>query len=416
MRILFVSAPFAGHLNPLIALAGAARDSGHETGFVTGRRKEGLLRSLGFAVSPLASVGVDSLEAIANWPSRVAGSPRRLLAQLRQNLELLPAIRADLLRMWRAETPGLVVADFMAPVAGSVCDEFGIPWITTIPTPFAIEQSRGTPSYCGGWPPGGGWRKARDAAGRWAVRNFKNGVAWRFRREFAALGLSRRLREDGTEAVYSPRAILGFGIEDLEFERDWPPAFRMIGPVIDCPETPPPLELGPGPNVLVTLGTHLPWAKQGLAARVVEVASSLPNVRFEISMGVADEAFRPPERAAANVRVHQFIAYPRDLARFDAVIHHGGAGVTYAAILAGVPSIVVPHDYDQFDFAARVLHHGLGLRARRFDARDVTQVLEKSRFPALGRFQRLAARYRPAEAFLETVRTVTGVPARAGNA
>lgn len=58
-----------------------------------------------------------------------------------------------------------------------------------------------------------------------------------------------------------------------------------------------------------------------------------------------------------------FVPYARGLGVFDAVIHPAGAGVTYAAILLGVPSVVVRHDYDHFDYAARLEHFGLGLRA-----------------------------------------------------
>ena len=39
------------------------------------------------------------------------------------------------------QPPDLVVADSVAPVGGLVCDELGIPWITTIATPFAIAVS-----------------------------------------------------------------------------------------------------------------------------------------------------------------------------------------------------------------------------------------------------------------------------------
>jgi glyoxylase-like metal-dependent hydrolase (beta-lactamase superfamily II) len=43
------------------------------------------------------------------------------------------------------------------------------------------------------------------------------------------------------------------------------------------------------------------------------------------------------------------------------VVHHGGAGITYAAIRAGVPAVVLPQDYDQFDYAARIHAGGAGL-------------------------------------------------------
>ena len=46
--------------------------------------------------------------------------------------------------------------------------------------------------------------------------------------------------------------------------------------------------------------------------------------------------------------------------RVAAVIHHGGAGTTGAAIRAGVPAIVVPFAVDQPFWGARVAALGLG--------------------------------------------------------
>jgi vancomycin aglycone glucosyltransferase len=46
--------------------------------------------------------------------------------------------------------------------------------------------------------------------------------------------------------------------------------------------------------------------------------------------------------------------------RVAAVVHHGGAGTTTAAAMAGVPQVVVPHLYDQYYFAERVQALGIG--------------------------------------------------------
>ncbi len=407
MKIAFVAPPFAGHLNPLVPLALAARDAGHTVTITTGERKRAVLAARGLDTRSLASTAGDRLEAIANTARPVGSNPLRLLAQLRENLALLPAVRAELLAAWRADRPQLVVADSVAVVAGLAAEELGIPWVTTIATPFALENRRGVPAYCGGWSGGGGpWRAVRNAAGRRAVRAFKRLVGWRLRPELAALGLRSLYRADGSEAVYSSRAILGFGIAELELERDWPPAFRMIGPVIDAPERFPPLAFPGAPparRVLVTLGTHLLWAKRDLVERARHLAAALPVVELVVSLGEPETADGSVARVAPGVSVTGFVPYARDLASFDAVVHHGGAGITYAAILHGKPSLVVPHDYDQFDFAARIEYHGLGRRSRDFDARALAELLAQPEWPSLARLQAAARAYRPVEAFMETV-------------
>jgi UDP:flavonoid glycosyltransferase YjiC (YdhE family) len=111
---------------------------------------------------------------------------------------------------------------------------------------------------------------------------------------------------------------------------------------------------------------------------------------------------------APNLRVVQRVCYARDLPMFDAVVHHGGTGIAYSAIAAGLPSLVVPHDFDQFDMAARIEWHGLGLRAKSLQgaAQRLDHVFE-SNWPALSRFQVSAAGYDANAHFLATLRRVT---------
>ncbi|MGV1009868.1 MAG: glycosyltransferase [Dermatophilaceae bacterium] len=49
-------------------------------------------------------------------------------------------------------------------------------------------------------------------------------------------------------------------------------------------------------------------------------------------------------------------------ARVAAVVHHGGAGTTAAALRAGTPAVVVPFGVDQPFWGARVASLGVGPR------------------------------------------------------
>ena len=55
--------------------------------------------------------------------------------------------------------------------------------------------------------------------------------------------------------------------------------------------------------------------------------------------------------------VNQQALFPRTAA----VVHHGGAGTTATASLAGVPQVVVPQIADQPHWAARVAELGIGV-------------------------------------------------------
>lgn len=101
------------------------------------------------------------------------------------------------------------------------------------------------------------------------------------------------------------------------------------------------------------------------------------------------EFVRTAERACAQLGVRGIVVAPRigetaapaspgvlrlDYAPFDslfprcrALVHHGGIGTLSKALRAGLPQLVIPRAYDQFDNAARAerLGFGLGLSYRR---------------------------------------------------
>lgn len=408
MRVLVVAPPFAGHLDRLVPLFHAAQGAGHAVRVLTGHARLRFLRAHGIEAAAPPSLPPGALERIAEGYGRISGRPHSALAQLRANLRLVPALIADLcdeIRTWRAD---VLVADSVALMAGPAAARTGVAWITTLASPLSLYTPTGTPPYLGGWSPPRGWSgRARDWLGRKGHVALRE-AAFAFNRRLLPPELARPFRDDGTETIYSPDAILGFGMREFEFDRNWPPAFEMIGPVASAPGLDPPLDLPRGRrHVFATVGTHLPWARARWRAGLARIAADRPDWVFVVSEGRMDggavRADGPP-----NLRFVPRLCYRRDLPRFDAVIHHGGTGIAYSAIAAGLPSLVVPHDFDQFDVAARIAWHGLGLRARSLSgaARHLDRLMDGD-WPALLRFRAAAARYEPEARFLATLHRVT---------
>lgn len=52
----------------------------------------------------------------------------------------------------------------------------------------------------------------------------------------------------------------------------------------------------------------------------------------------------------------------RLLCRASVAIHHGGSGTVATAIHAGIPQIIFPQHFDQFSWAERIEHAGIGFR------------------------------------------------------
>ncbi len=411
LRIDFVTPPFAGHLYPALDLASRLRSRG-----IDGIR---ILTTAGGA-PPIASAGFPFVEilpghdqavwSIANTRMQVGSNPRQMWRQVQKNLGLMHELKRQLTEIWQAEAPDLVIADFVVPVAGLTAKEMGIPWWTGMPSPCVLETKDGTPAYLGGWMPQNDfYGRARDWIGRKTVRTFKKMSAWMFSRPLKSLSIPSLYRADGTEVVYSPERILAYGMKEFEFERTWPDWFHFIGPLIIAPTLPGP-ELQwdeTKKTVLVTLGTHLPWAKSQAVELMQEVARKMPDTIFHFSrgrMGTREVEIRD------NLHLYDFVPYNAFLHRYDAAIIHGGTGITYTCIQHGVPMLVWPHDYDQFDHAARIVHHQLGLRLKP-QASQIAQDLQTlTTSPAirasLDRYQQFYCSYDPGQTVFDALSSI----------
>ena len=379
-RIELLSPPFAGHLHPILAI-GRALQSIAEVVVIGTEAAQSRIRAAGLdgvAVVPGADA---ALRAIVDPPHPIGANPLRLHAQFERSLALLEAFAVALDVRWSQRRPDLVIADFTLPVAGPVARRQGIPWWTSHPSPCVIEAPGGPPAYCGGWLPGvGRLGRARDALAAQAVRGFKRGVHRLHGGRLRALGFPSPYREDGSEAAYSDDCILGLGLRELEFERDWPAALHFIGPMLWSPPAtgaPPPAR---GTHVLATLGTHLGFAKDALATRLQTVARACPQAELHFSDGRfvdgdSDGSGSPVVDAQTNLHRHAWVDYPTWIPRMSAVLHHGGAGVLWESLRAGVPSLVLPQDYDQFDHAARLQAAGVALRLRH--PREIAGALQR---------------------------------------
>jgi UDP:flavonoid glycosyltransferase YjiC (YdhE family) len=351
-RIALVAPPFSGHLHPLLGIGRALHDEFDVRVFSTAAAQAAIAAAQldGHALLE----GCDTaIAAIADPPRRVGGNPLRLHAQLRANLALMQRFRHELDAALRAWSPQLVIADFTVPVAGAVAHALQVPWWTSLPGP---------PAYLGGWRPrDDAFGRLRDTFGRGLVRTFKRVVGCIHRRQLAALGFDSLYRTDGSEAVYSDERILALGLREFEYAQRWPAALAFTGPVLYTPPHggPSPDFVDGKPHVLVTLGTHLRAHKAAAVAAVRAAAHSLPGIEFHFTHGNAHGAGHVQE---GNYQELTYVSYERDLPRYALVVHHGGAGILYRCLSLGIPALVLPLDYDQFDHAARLESAGVARR------------------------------------------------------
>ena len=99
--------------------------------------------------------------------------------------------------------------------------------------------------------------------------------------------------------------------------------------------------------------------QEGLLQRIVDALSGLP-VRAVATLGRMLEP--DAARSSPNVQVVPSAPHTAILREASVAVTHCGHGTTMRALAAGVPMVCIPMGRDQNDTAARVVHHGAGVR------------------------------------------------------
>ncbi|RSM75253.1 glycosyl transferase [Amycolatopsis sp. WAC 01375] len=332
MKIVFSSLSGYGHAYPLLPLALAAREVGHDVIYAIGERFHPLLQELGFRTVPVGMPIHEALSSVQAGKDRDTGDlPWRGLLDpsVRAFSELLPRrFAADLMPVLRAERPDLVVYEAGNPGAGLAAHRLDIPAV-------CHANSRAD---------------AVDREDRWRQ------VDMELLRAVAA--------EIGVE-VPEGRYLLGDPYLDVF------PASLQETSFLARPERLP-LRLVPfsepgelpkialaerkRPLVYLTLGTVLGTvaalraAVDGLSALDVEVVvAAWPNLSLD-EFGVLPE----------NVHLERWVPQGELLSLVDLAVHHGGPGTTISAAAAGVPQLFLPVGFDNFAMAGAVSATGAG--------------------------------------------------------
>jgi MGT family glycosyltransferase len=310
---------------------------------------------------------------------------------------------SDLLRDWEApnpvamlrryrdsfliaqEPPDVVVPDFVLFGASMAAERAGLPAVSLIPQIWPLPVRGAPPFGMGLLPAKGALGRARDrVANAFVTRLFERALP-RLNAVRADLGL--RPLPSFFDQVLGARALLVLSSASFDVSAPFVPAnVRYVGPVLDDPEWArswtPPWSAGNGdPIVLVAFSST--FQDQGDALRrIVDALATLP-VRGLVTLGEMLSAGEvPPKGEVAVVRS----APHREVLEHAALaVTHCGHGTTVKALAAGVPMVCLPMGRDQDDNAARVVHHGAGVRlspkAHASEiARSVARVLGDDRY------------------------------------
>ena len=322
MRALFVANPLVGHVLPLVPLATAFREAGHDVLFATGDAGLDAARRAGLTthdVAPGVSVG------------RVFGG-----AMLRHPGPIIRMLRGD------SGTDG--VGWMFAAMTGRLAD----------PVLRLADEWRPDLVLHEGLAPVG----ALAAARRGVPSVLVDAIIFDGRQLFTAVasrldGLGRRHGVDTTPepadtVVAIPPSLVG---KRLGRPMRYVPAAGHG----DIPErlTRP----GQRPVILVSRSTVADPRPDRLMTSVVEAAE---GADVHVVLVRPDNAVsRRP--LPTNVTTTDWLPFADVLPHVAGIVHHGGAGTTMTALAAGVPQIVVPGPGDRTEHARLIAVRGAGL-------------------------------------------------------
>ncbi len=344
-----------GDVRPFFALAGALRTRGHEVELVYTNVEARDFGPLAARVGVTAtSVGADYFRRNAARNAKRAqesfdtGNPLRQVELIVE--DLLDPVVDEMYEAGRAlaARSDVMVGHFLAYPSGTAAEVSGVPYgIVSLQPIFASRHYPpvGLPNL--GPLNGLGWKIAA-----WVLeRTFRDRVnALRTRVGLAAIrGIHRAALDRSVAALVAVSPAL--------FPRppDWEERIDVTG-FLGLPETAEPWE--PEPELRTFLDAGAPPAFLSFGSmfnldgdRTLGVVTTLAEaVKLAGTRGV----IQAPEAVIARAPRHEAIAYiaraphAQLFPRCSMIVHHGGAGTTQSALLAGRPSIVVPHAADQF--------------------------------------------------------------------
>ncbi|MGQ0832065.1 MAG: glycosyltransferase [Microthrixaceae bacterium] len=390
-RVLVITWDGGGVVPVELALAGRLRRAGHDVHVLADPPIEPEAKAVDCTFSPWTTAPHAASRraedaVVKDWEYH---NPLRAMQVYMRDFLADPAPRwaADVDALLEAEPFDVVVVDFALPSAKIPAEARGIPIVSVMPNCW-ILPTKGIPPFGPGFAPSNGpLARLRDPGMRAMTRRL-------FDRALPALNETRRAYGLAPAASTIDQMLVGQTLVCSSPLFDFtsphqPSTISYVGPVLDDPawvsewESPWPAA-DDRPLVLASLSSGF-QGQVGVLNAISDALASLP-VRGLVTLGAGvDLAGVPSRSGVGDVRVVQSAPHARILPEAAAVVTHCGHGTTLKALVGGVPMVCMPMGRDQNDTAARVVHHGCGVRIKPTASADaisraVRRVLDTPRY------------------------------------
>lgn len=346
-----------GDLHPILALARAAAQRGHEPVVVAAQHYAENVARAGVEFFPLRPEMTDDADRLAYVFDKKRG-PERLLrevvfAEVRSTHEDLSAA---------ARGADLLVVGELLYTAPIVAEKFGIPWVNVVLAPTSLVSATDpcvlAPApflyplrHLGAWVHRMAFWAGRLQGRVWARAFFE------FRRE---LGLP----PGGNpifDAKHSPHGTLVMFPDFFAAPQpDWPagclqtgfPFYEQSGGIGEAVAAF--LQAGE-PPVVFTLGSIVAHFEP----RFYQAAHEAARLLGRRALLLTGRNAHVPDKLCSSAMALDYAPLHDILPHAAAIVHAGGIGTCAEALRAGLPSVVIPFSFDQPDNAMRL--RGLGV-------------------------------------------------------
>jgi UDP:flavonoid glycosyltransferase YjiC (YdhE family) len=382
VKVLLTPVGSHGDVHPFVALGLELARRGHDVTVITNGAFRDLVARAGLAFAELGSA--ELLHQLLADPlvwDPVRGS--RLFFGFLTTLPLRPLFEAVAGRCEFGRT--LVVSPPTALGARLAQEKLGAPLVTVHMAPAALPSVYRPPRMPGAygiiqpsWSPRWYSRLIYCLAELLSVDRIMAGPLNAFRAELGLPPVSRVI----SHWWNSPQLVLGlWPAWFAPPPPDWPPQVRLTGfPRFDergLRDLPVGLDefLRAGdPPLIFTPGSAMMHGRHFFEA-------GIEACRLLGRRGILLTSFHEhlPASLPAFLRHYCYVPFSEVFPRAAAVVHHGGIGTTAQGLAAGVPQLIMPLGFDQYDNAARVARLGVGasLPPRKFTGARVARALEE---------------------------------------
>lgn len=374
MRVTIIAVGSRGDVQPYIALGLGLVAAGHAVTIATHETFRAFVSDHGLRFAPVAGDPRAMVATADRWLA--TGRKRHALPVAREMLRVLrPIMAAWLADFWRvSQDSDLLIYSAVATPAWSVAERLGIPGVAAYLQP--LHRTRDFAAV--GMPNS----VQLGASFNLATHILTQQIAWQpirrqinaWRRDTLSLPPAAGYGPLGRSRVAAALPTL-YACSPLVVPKptDWGPAIRVTGYWVLPPDQDwrPSAELDAflrsgEPPIYVGFGSMTPSRADRLTAIAVDALADTGQRGVLLGgWGALGEGALPASVIAVRDVPHEWL-----LPRMRAIVHHGGAGTTGAALRAGVPSIVIPLGFDQPFWAGRV--HALGVGPRPISRRRLT--------------------------------------------